>query len=175
MFHPLQKLSPGEISLILTAVLIAALGREVISSIDFVSMIQAFSFSCFQVAEACLLGKPCPTTWGLMFGLVLTLGNAPKKISAKYWTFFLPTLFSAVSLLWGSYWWLHQEGVGNHADCWQLNIVSLLFWAQFPLSIALIIAHKGYRLFVSALLVNQLWVAWWCTFFAAMTTTNTWI
>src|SRR6185503_16881056 len=119
-------------------------------------------FFCDQVAIACLVGRPSPVSAVLIIALILTAANAPRKFKGEYWLSLIPLLNSAISLLWGAYWWVHQDSGFAHTrsnGCWQLNTLFAMFWLQFPICIALIYHFKGHRLFVSALLINQLWIS----------------
>ena len=118
-----------------------------------------------------------PITGAGLLSLCLTFKRAPKIVDTLLISA-VPTAVCLITTMWGAYWSASTPvslSFSREDNCWQLLVLWSLS-AVFCLSSlgVLVVTHK-HRLFVGALLFNELWFLFGSTFIASMSITNRWL
>lgn len=104
----------------------------------------------------------------LIGGFMWKYDRIPVKSQPMHALTIVPTLQPIGALIWGAFWW--ERGL-----CWQLEVLTPWFIANFVFACLLIALYRGQRLFFLLWFLNLSWFCYLCWGIASMAIHGTWL
>ena len=97
----------------------------------------------------------------------------PGRFRNRHLLMFSPLVVAFLTLAWGSI--MRHESLDRLAPDWPADIIAILLVIELLLSGGVILALKGYRWFVTSVVLLELWIGLAFAFIAVMSVSGDWL